>query len=374
MTRWKKKPPAANAKQPPPSSTSPKPPKTHLESAPPKNDNNRLTASSVQQKLSFTATPGTISAVATTQTHTITPSAELSTLLHGDNLAQDSTVQAQAFRASALRSTKNRSSTLICDQNAGVTADNAVETSGDRANISPNPATVQPITRHSLRFRVTIEVKANDKKNPLESFADNFKKVLEATQKVAGEHLWLGPWEEEQEQSGFTIIKTKEELPDGSKPARHRNIFNIYTNSYVNPKKEGSKIWLQLRFIHEKPISIEFKKLGELVQDILIDMPFDVRFNRQPNHCQASSVECIGWLYGSTKTISEIEFTQACRKSLDIPDKVAFGIQWRTITDRLGKRPPFDNDNPPPSALHLDIDKRFAHSFQKKSRRIVAQI
>ena len=200
-----------------------------------------------------------------------------------------------------------------------------------------------------------------------EIIADNFKKVLEATQKVAGEHLWLGPWDEEQEQSGFTIIKTKEELPDGSKPARHRNIFNIYTNSYVNPKKEGSKIWLQLRFIHEKPISIEFKKLGELVQDILIDMPFDVRFNRQPNHCQASSVECIGWLYGSTKTISEIEFTQACRKSLDIPDKVAFGIQWRTITDRLGKRPPFDNDNPPPSALHLDIDKRFAHSFQKKA-------
>ena len=265
-----------------------------------------------------------------------------------------------------MRNAKETNSTATSEpkNSPGVTADTVMTTLPNITTATPpSPA----INRQSLRYRVTIEVKPDKQKTPLAVFAANFKVVLSAIQNVAGEHLWLGPWDEEQELSGFPVIKTTDDLPDGLKPDRHRNIFNIYTNSYVNPKKEGSKIWLQLRFVHEKAILVELRKLGDSLQDTFIDLPFDVRFYRQPNHCQAASVECIGWLYGSTKTISEIGFTDACRVALGIPDKVAFGIQWRTITDRLGKRPPFDQDNPPPSALHLDIDRRFAHSIQKKA-------
>ena len=352
MTKWKKKHATAGNKAPSTSTTkeaiAPSTPPTLA----PKNDPKRTTTAQIQQKLPFAA-----ATVVVPHTGNFSPNedpAVNSALSSNRSVGQPRTPSALRTHVSASVPTRQQT------QTPGVTASNEMTAAANTALANIN-------NRQSLRYRVTIEVKEHKDKQPLEAFADNFKVVFRAIQKIAGEHLWLCTWDEEQELSGFPPIKHKDELPDGSKPERHRNIFNIYTNTYINPKKEGSKIWLLLRFAHEQPIRIELPKLGEAVQDSFTDLPFDVRFNRHPNHCQSSSVECLGWLYGSTKTISEPAFSLACRKALEIPDQIAFGLQWRTITDRLGKRPPFDQDNPPPSALHLDIDKRFAHAFQKKA-------
>ena len=260
---------------------------------------------------------------------------------------------------------------------AAVTPGNNLQHTQEEAPNDTNtesPANAPAILRTSLRYRVILDVKPNTttNKNLLEVFSDNVKMILTIAKKVAGDNLWLGTWDEEQETTEFPIIKTIDQFPSGKSSANHsafaiRNAFTIYTNSYVNPKKDGGKVWLQLRFIHEQPLRVPLPKLGEHLQDAFGDLPFQVQFNRHPMHCQASSVACIGWLYGSTKSISEESFTSAIRKALNIPEQVAFGIQWRTITDRLGKRPPFDQDNPPPSALHLDVDKRFAHPIQKRA-------
>jgi hypothetical protein len=57
-------------------------------------------------------------------------------------------------------------------------------------------------------------------------------------------------------------------------------------------------------------------------------------------------------------------FIPAIKKALNIPDNVAIGIQYHTITDTNGKKPPFNHDNPPSAAIHLDIDKRYALVYQ----------
>jgi hypothetical protein len=48
----------------------------------------------------------------------------------------------------------------------------------------------------------------------------------------------------------------------------------------------------------------------------------------------------------------------AIKQALNIPDTVAIGIQYRTIADANGKKPPFNKDNPPAAAIHLDIEWR----------------
>ena len=245
-----------------------------------------------------------------------------------------------------------KTATLTLD--TGITDDTAKQQAGDTTHTTT-------ASRISLRYKVTIEIKESTK--PTFEFVKNFRDVFTIIQEIAGPNLHLGTWDEEQESSTFPVIAHPNQFPSG----KEKNPLYIYTGSYINPKREGGKVWIQLRFVHDSPINFELQKLGENLQDAFSDLPFDVRFNRQPMHCQTTKSECIGWLYGSTKSISEETFTPAIRKALCIPDKVAFGIQWRVITNKFGKRPPFDQDNPPPSAIHLDIDHRFAHTFQKRA-------
>ena len=224
-------------------------------------------------------------------------------------------------------------------------------------------------SRQTLRYKVTIEAKKPDDQTeqltPSEQFALNFRQVFKRMQAIVGTNLRIATWDPEQEQT-FPDLLNPDTTPKGT-TFDDKQMLNIYTNAYVSSKKENSRIWTQLRLAHEKPLKIELSKVGEALQNAFEDFKFDVRFSRQPNHCQATHVECIGWLYGSTKTISEETFIPAIRSALNLSDKVAFGIQWRVITDKYGKRPPYDQENPPPSAIHLDIDKRFATLIQKQA-------
>ena len=68
----------------------------------------------------------------------------------------------------------------------------------------------------------------------------------------------------------------------------------------------------------------------------------------------------------SCKSMNSNTFIPAIKKALNIPDTVAIGIQYRSIANEHGKKPPFDKENPPAAAIHLDIDERFALLYQAK--------
>lgn len=265
----------------------------------------------------------------------------------------------QADRASEIAG-HNRAATVVTDANAQPTI---------AALANPTALNQARPNRTTLRYKVTIQVEPC--KQPIEEFSKNLRKVFRIMQAVAGTDLWIAPWDEEQE-SAFKILKKPSDIPDGSK-YDDRFTLAIYTGSFLNLKTEGSTVWVQLRLVHKKELKVAISQLGNALQHSFQDLSFSVRFNRQPNHCQATKSACLGWLYGSTKTISEEQFLPAIRKTLNIPSTVAFGIQWRAITDKFGKRPPFDKENPPSSAIHLDMDYRYAATYQRAASNLWRQ-
>ena len=50
-------------------------------------------------------------------------------------------------------------------------------------------------------------------------------------------------------------------------------------------------------------------------------------------------------------------FVPKIKQSLNIPDYVGIGVQYRTIANKTGKKPKLNKDEPPAAALHLDMDK-----------------
>ena len=170
---------------------------------------------------------------------------------------------------------------------------------------TPTTTTPEPVNRTTLRYRVTISVNKSNK--PTEAFSKNFQQVFGIMQAIAGTNLWLLPWDEEQENDQFPVVKQPSDLPDGS-DYNDRFTLAIYTGSYLNLKPEGSKVWTQLRLMHIAPLKLDISQLGHALQHAFTDLSFEVRFGRQPLHCQATKTACLGWLYGSSKTISEDTF------------------------------------------------------------------
>ena len=361
MTRTKKKLPPIKSRtvvQERTSNTILKPPAgptTH------KNEIKHPTMTQVQKKLTFAAAVGN----STKDVYQVSPNqTEDKANEDEQNGKMSNEVEDTHTDKQAINRTANRTVNLA-------SLPKSVMTSATEANaITPlTPQNSNTFFRKAIRYKVMIEVKKPEEQAenlaPSEQFAVNFRAVFRRMQQVIGDNLCIAAWDPEQQQA-YPDITKPEKTPNGS-TFDDKQTMNIYTNTYVNSKKENSKVWAQLRLVHEKPIKTELNKIGEALQNAFEDFKFDVRFTRQPNHCQATHVECIGWLYGSTKTISETTFVPAIKKALNLSDKIAFGIQWRVITNKFGKQPPYDQDNPPPSAIHLDIDKRFATLVQKQA-------
>jgi hypothetical protein len=91
--------------------------------------------------------------------------------------------------------------------------------------------------------------------------------------------------------------------------------------------------------------------------------------NKQPYACQAVKSCCIGWFMYSSKHINSDAFVNETKQALGIPTNVAVGIsyRYRTISDEFGKKAPFNRDDPPAAAIHLDIDERYYMVFQAKA-------
>jgi hypothetical protein len=70
----------------------------------------------------------------------------------------------------------------------------------------------------------------------------------------------------------------------------------------------------------------------ELSESVSDEMP--ITLSKNPHACQAVQavqVDCLGWFFGSTKTIDSKTLIPAIRKKLNIPTHVATGVQWRMM-------------------------------------------
>ena len=60
-------------------------------------------------------------------------------------------------------------------------------------------------------------------------------------------------------------------------------------------------------------------------------------------------------------------FIPAIKKTLNIPEDMEIGIQYRTIAKETGRKPAFNRDDPPAAAIQLDIDERYALVYQARA-------
>jgi hypothetical protein len=81
-------------------------------------------------------------------------------------------------------------------------------------------------------------------------------------------------------------------------------------------------------------------------------------------------VECIGWFFGSTKSIDSKKIVPALKEKLQIPDHVEIGVQWRTIKNEIKCSYDWKSDDLPPQALHLDIDHNYAIRYTEQAARL----
>ncbi len=207
-----------------------------------------------------------------------------------------------------------------------------------------------------IRYKGQIDAPPSDK--PFPALVALVKKYIKTVQDTIGKHIYLAPWEKQQERT-FPLIKTKDDVPDS------RESLGIYLGTYVNPKSDGGKIYMNLRWVTFKKPPVPLNRFGMELSDAL---PLHkMSMNKQPLPCQAAKTCCIGWFMYSSKQINSDSFVIETKTALGIPEEVEIGISYRTIVNEYGKRPQYNRDDPPAAAIHLDIDERFYMVFQPKA-------
>ncbi len=186
------------------------------------------------------------------------------------------------------------------------------------------------------------------------------KAYFQIIQDVLGKEIYLSAWDTEQEKS-FPPIKKPSKLPAS------RESLGIYLGTYVNPKTEGSKVYLNLRLVTLTPHQVALERFGMELADQFASSKHRMSIHRQPRPCQAAKSECIGWMMYSCKSMNSATFIPAIKKTLNIPEDMEIGIQYRTIAKETGRKPAFNRDDPPAAAIHLDIDKRYALVYQVRA-------
>ncbi len=84
--------------------------------------------------------------------------------------------------------------------------------------------------------------RTTDESIGLEEFIQLLKAYFQIIQDILGKDVHLAAWDKEQEQA-FPPIKRHTKIPAS------RESLGIYLGTYVNPKTEGSKVYLNLRLV-----------------------------------------------------------------------------------------------------------------------------
>ena len=106
----------------------------------------------------------------------------------------------------------------------------------------PVPIALQPPlkTYHTIRYNGIIENPPS--KKPFQDFLPLFKEYFKIIQEVLGKNVFIASWDQEQERQ-FPPLKSPSNIPSS------RESIGIYLGTYVNPKRDGSNIFLNIRLI-----------------------------------------------------------------------------------------------------------------------------
>jgi hypothetical protein len=110
-----------------------------------------------------------------------------------------------------------------------------------------------PHQYRAIRYNGIIETPPSNQ--PLEEFLTLLKAYFQVIQDVLGKDIFIAAWDSEQEHA-FSPIKDPKNMPAS------RESLAIYFATYVNPRAEGSKIYLNLRLITFKPHHVPLHKFG----------------------------------------------------------------------------------------------------------------
>jgi hypothetical protein len=188
------------------------------------------------------------------------------------------------------------------------------------------PAPQEPSTLSqncgSIRYRGIIKTPPSDK--PFDEFLTLLAAYFQIIQDVLGKDVSLAAWDEEQTKA-FLPVKSPKKLPQS------RESLGIYLGTYVNPKTEGNKVYLNLRLVTtSKAHQVRLARFGMELADQFASSKHCMSIQRQPKACQAAKSECIGWMMYSCKSMNSNTFIPAIKKALNIPDTIAIGIQFRS--------------------------------------------
>ena len=208
----------------------------------------------------------------------------------------------------------------------------------------------------AIRYRGIIEAPPSTK--PVQDFVLLLKKYIKTVQDILGKKIYLSPWDKTQEAT-FPLIKIPEDVPES------RESLGVYLGTYINPKEDGGNLYLNLRWVTYATPPVALDRFGMEVSDAL--RKHKMSMNKQPFACQAVKSCCIGWFMYSTKHINSTAFITETRLALGIPITVPIGISYRSIVNEFGKKPPFNREDPPAAAIHLDIDEKFQMVYQQKA-------
>ncbi len=252
------------------------------------------------------------------------------------------------------KTTKNKQKTVT------IPNDKTTKSTKSTAKKPPVPPALQTpaSTYRAIRYNGMIETPPSDK--PYKDFVIILKAYLQIIQDTLGKDIYLATWDAEQEKA-FPVIKSPSKIPSS------RESLGIYLGTYVNPKKDGSRVYLNLRLVTYKPHQVPLERFGAELADNFSNSEHQLTIYRQPRSCQAARSDCIGWLMYSCKSMNSSTFVPALKLALNIPDTVKVGIQYRSILLDNGKKPTYDKENPPAAALHIDMDERYSLVFQARA-------
>jgi hypothetical protein len=247
-----------------------------------------------------------------------------------------------------------------------------VENEVEMTSPPPSPTTLEEPTATDItkecRYSVTITIPPSTE--PWKAFTDTLKKFLKLIHEQVHNKIYIATWDPEFEDTE-KIIKKPGDFPEGA--AKNRKHYANYFSGYPNPKKnKSSRIYLKVRFLAPEPDLLPFNlaEMGQELSDSIAEEIPDIYFSRHPYACQAVRPECIGWFFGSTKSIDSTKLVPAIREKLKIPHYVQIGVQWRTIKDENRKNYEWKADLHPPQALHLDMDQTHAGRYTEPAARL----
>jgi hypothetical protein len=187
-------------------------------------------------------------------------------------------------------------------------------TTPPRLSTIDSPQTID--TKKACRYLVIVTVPPCSTE-PWKAFTDLLKKFLQYIQDQTTKKLHIATWDKELEAA--SLIRKPRDFPDGT--AKNRNTYVTYFSGYPNPQKgKESKVYLKMHFVTTSPqdMPFELEKMGqELSESIAEEMP--IFLSKNPYACQAVKVECIGWFFGSTKSIDSKTIVLALKRKTPDP-------------------------------------------------------